>query len=149
MRWSSSSDQRSSAGSDFGGFGDTDEHEFGCVFPTVCAARDISHAQNMRTTNTCGPRSILRLACDHVAVGMHCRGYDVQLTQYNERGWRATFYTTGMEHSPHERDGHRVGADAVVRGAECGVGCAEQNSEHAGTMTAPACSEFCSAHPTP
>jgi hypothetical protein len=26
-------------------------------------------------------------------------GYDVQLTQYDERGWRATFYVTGMEHS--------------------------------------------------
>ena len=35
-----------------------------------------------------------------VAVGMHRRGYDLQLTQYDERGWRATFYTTGMEHSP-------------------------------------------------
>jgi hypothetical protein len=34
-----------------------------------------------------------------VVVGMHRQGYDVQLTQYNERGWRATFYTTGMEHS--------------------------------------------------
>jgi hypothetical protein len=33
----------------------------------------------------------------HVTVGM---GYDLQLTQYDERGWRATFYTTGMEHSP-------------------------------------------------
>jgi hypothetical protein len=30
---------------------------------------------------------------------MHRQGYDLQLTQYNERGWRATFYTTGMEHS--------------------------------------------------
>jgi hypothetical protein len=27
-------------------------------------------------------------------------GLDLQLTQYDERGWRATFYTTGMEHSP-------------------------------------------------
>ncbi len=36
----------------------------------------------------------------HVAVGMHRQGYDLQLTQYDERGWRATFYTTGMEHSP-------------------------------------------------
>jgi len=35
---------------------------------------------------------------------MHCRGYDVQLTQYNERGWRATFSTTGMEHSRYERE---------------------------------------------
>ena len=36
----------------------------------------------------------------HVAVGMHRQGYDLQLTQYDDRGWRATFYTTGMEHSP-------------------------------------------------
>ena len=35
-----------------------------------------------------------------VAVGMHRQGYDLQLTQYDDRGWRATFYTTGMEHSP-------------------------------------------------
>jgi len=32
---------------------------------------------------------------------MHRQGFDLQLTQYDERGWRATFYTTGMEHSPH------------------------------------------------
>ena len=36
----------------------------------------------------------------HVAAGMHRQGFDFQLTQYDERGWRATFYTTGMEHSP-------------------------------------------------
>src|SRR5687768_16028188 len=35
----------------------------------------------------------------HVIAGMHRQGYDVQLTQYDERGWRATFYLTGMEHS--------------------------------------------------
>jgi hypothetical protein len=35
----------------------------------------------------------------HVAVGMHRQGFDLQLTQYDERGWRATFYTTAMEHS--------------------------------------------------
>ena len=35
----------------------------------------------------------------HVITGMHRQGYDVQLTQYDERGWRATFYVTGMEHS--------------------------------------------------
>ena len=28
------------------------------------------------------------------------QGFDLQLTHYDERGWRATFYTTGMEHSP-------------------------------------------------
>lgn len=26
----------------------------------------------------------------HVIDGMHRQGYDVQLTQYDERGWRAT-----------------------------------------------------------
>ena len=36
----------------------------------------------------------------HIAVGMHRQGFDLQLTQYDERGWRATFYTSGMEHSP-------------------------------------------------
>jgi hypothetical protein len=33
----------------------------------------------------------------HVAVEMHRQGY---LTQYDDRGSCATFYTTGMEHSP-------------------------------------------------
>ena len=28
---------------------------------------------------------------------MHRRGYNLQLAEYDERGWRATFYTTGME----------------------------------------------------
>ena len=28
------------------------------------------------------------------------QGYDLQLTRYDESGWRAMFYTTGMEHSP-------------------------------------------------
>jgi len=41
----------------------------------------------------------------HVAVGMHRQGYDLQLTQYADRGWRATFYTTGMEHSPTSATG--------------------------------------------
>ena len=50
-----------------------------------------------------------------IAVGMARQGYDLQLTQYDERGWRATFYTTGMEHSPQAR--HRMGADALARDA--------------------------------
>ena len=33
------------------------------------------------------------------------QGYDLQLTQYDDRGWRATFYTTGMEHSPTSATG--------------------------------------------
>ena len=34
-----------------------------------------------------------------VAVGMALQGYDLQLTRYDEQGWRATFYMSGMEHS--------------------------------------------------
>ena len=62
----------------------------------------------------------------HVAVGMHRQGYDLQLTQYDDRGWRATFYTTGMEHSPTSATGTAWGADAVARDAARGVGCVEE-----------------------
>ena len=41
----------------------------------------------------------------HVAVGMARQAYDLQLTRYDEKGWRATFYTTGMEHSPTSATG--------------------------------------------
>jgi hypothetical protein len=41
----------------------------------------------------------------HVAVGMHRQGYDLQLTQYDDRGWCATFNTSGMEHSPTSATG--------------------------------------------
>src|SRR5262247_2514463 len=40
-----------------------------------------------------------------IAVGVARQGYDLQLTRYDERGWRATFYTTGMEHSPTSATG--------------------------------------------
>jgi hypothetical protein len=40
-----------------------------------------------------------------VAVGMARQGYDFQLTRYDERGWRATFDTSGMEHSPTSATG--------------------------------------------
>jgi hypothetical protein len=42
---------------------------------------------------------------ERIAVGMAHQGYDLQLTRYDERGWRATFYTTGMEHSPTSATG--------------------------------------------
>jgi hypothetical protein len=32
-------------------------------------------------------------------------GFDLQLTQYDDRDWRATFDTTGMEHSPTSATG--------------------------------------------
>ena len=57
------------------------------------------------------PSGALRIWLDswtgvgHVAVRMRRLGYDLQLTQYDDRGWRATFYTTGMEHSPTSATG--------------------------------------------
>ena len=46
-------------------------------------------------------------------IGMHFMSiadreherFDLQLSQYDEKGWRATFYTTGMEHSPTSATG--------------------------------------------
>ena len=46
----------------------------------------------------------------HVTVGMARQGYDLQLTRYDEKGWRATFYTTGMEHSPTSATGTSWGS---------------------------------------
>ena len=40
-----------------------------------------------------------------VERGIARQGYDLQLTRYDEKGWRATFYTTGMEHSPTSATG--------------------------------------------
>jgi hypothetical protein len=56
---------------------------------------------------------------------MHRQGYDLQLTQYDDRGWRATFYTTGMERSPTSATGtawERTPWHATPRG---GVGGGE------------------------
>jgi hypothetical protein len=60
----------------------------------------------------------------HVTIGMRCQGFDLQSTQYDERGWRSdVLYTTGMEHAlADERHRHRVGAHAVARDAAGGVG---------------------------
>jgi len=52
---------------------------------------------------------------------MHRQGYDLQLSQYDERGWRApAFYTTGMEHSPTSATGSGW-AKRPWRAAESGV----------------------------
>lgn len=52
----------------------------------------------------------------HLVVGMGRQGFDLQLTRYDERGWRATFYTTGMEPLAHERYRHGMGAHAMAGG---------------------------------
>ena len=52
---------------------------------------------------------------------MHRQGYDLQLTRYDDKGWR---YVLHDRHGAlaHERDGHRLGAHAVARDAAGGVG---------------------------
>ena len=34
-----------------------------------------------------------------IAEGMHRAGWDLQLTEYGDGHWRATFYVTGQAHS--------------------------------------------------
>jgi len=51
------------------------------------------------------------------------QGFDLQLTRYDERGWRATFYTTGMEHSPTSATGTGWKRTSW-HDAAGGVGCA-------------------------
>jgi len=56
----------------------------------------------------------------HVVVGMVRQGFDLQLTRYDEKGWRATFYVTGMEHPPTSATGtgwERAPWQAVQRAA--------------------------------
>jgi hypothetical protein len=71
-----------------------------------------------------------------IAVGMARQGFDLQLTRYDDRGWRATFHTTGMEHSPTSATGSAwertpwhatqwTGAHAVARGPGRGMGRAQ------------------------
>jgi hypothetical protein len=52
-----------------------------------------------------GAESERRAGIGHIAVGMARQCYDLQLTQYDAKGWRATFYTTGTEHSPTSATG--------------------------------------------
>jgi hypothetical protein len=59
-----------------------------------------------------------------ITEGMARQDYDLQLTRYDARGWRATFYVTGMEHSPTAATGsawEQTAPRAVQTG---GVGCA-------------------------
>jgi hypothetical protein len=48
-----------------------------------------------------------------VSVGMHRQGYDLQLTQYDERRWRATFLRDGDRALAHGRHRVRVGTNAM------------------------------------
>jgi len=67
----------------------------GCSMPSYDRAL---HALPRLARFVGGDRPTSRWACT-------VRGFDLQLTQYDDRGWRATFYTTGMEHSPTSATG--------------------------------------------
>jgi hypothetical protein len=56
-----------------------------------------------------------------MGMAQHC--FDFQLTGYDERGWRATFYTTGMEHSPKGATGTawEPTPQHAVQGASVGI----------------------------
>ena len=54
------------------------------------------------------------------------QGFDLQLTRYDERGWRAPCYTTGMEHSPMNATGTGWGAHAMARDPAGSVGGVEE-----------------------
>ena len=49
------------------------------------------------------------------------QSFDLQLTRYDERGWRATFYTDRDGALADERNRHGMGAHAVARDAAGGV----------------------------
>ena len=42
------------------------------------------------------PRSVGPRGAGEIAEGMQRAGWDLQLTEYGDRNWRATFYVTGL-----------------------------------------------------
>ena len=50
----------------------------------------------------------------HVTVGMARQGYDLQLTRYDEKGWRDVLRDWDRALA-HERDGHQVAEHAGAR----------------------------------
>jgi hypothetical protein len=48
-------------------------------------------AMNTRRPNALRLRLDSWSGIGHIAAGMHRQGFDLQLTQYDDRGWRATF----------------------------------------------------------
>ena len=51
-----------------------------------------------------------------VVAGMARQDFDLELRRFDRRGWRATFFPSGFEHSFTSTAGS-VGRDAVARGA--------------------------------
>ncbi|HZO52187.1 MAG TPA: hypothetical protein VFB63_05705, partial [Bryobacteraceae bacterium] len=78
-----------------------------CCSELITSSNDIDSTATLTTSRR--PRIRARGAClaavrswlsrwtgiGQIIESMHRQGYDVQLTQHDERGWRATFYVTG------------------------------------------------------
>ena len=72
--------------------------------PTPANRRKGNPSTNQRLTEGCTWLDSWA-GIGHVAVSMARQGNDLQLTRYDEKGWRAIFYTNGMEHSPTSATG--------------------------------------------
>jgi len=69
------------------------------------AARSSLPAVSLRVSFSNGARLLLQIEELERFFPTKPGTPDLQLTQYDERGWRATFYTTGLEHSPTSATG--------------------------------------------
>ena len=63
-----------------------------------------------------------------IIAGMTYQGWDVQLTAYAARDWRATFYVTGLAHSI--LGGSAWGANGMARRAAGRLGCMKHAERH-------------------
>jgi hypothetical protein len=75
-----------------------------------------------------------------ITAGMARPGFDLQLTRYAEAGWRATFYVSGMEHSPTRATGtawERSPFLAVQRAAWEALRRSDDNSRVSGDQPGP------------
>ncbi len=52
-----------------------------------------------------------------IETGMARQGFDLQLTRYEDRGWRANFYPAGIAHSIVSGSGWAPSASAAVQEA--------------------------------
>ena len=61
----------------------------------------------------------------HIVAGMARQGYDLELRRYDDRGWRAMFFSEGFEHSLTLHAGAawaRSASEAVERAAVDALG---------------------------
>jgi hypothetical protein len=87
------------------------------VAEIVTTVADVTGLVVMTNPTVVAPAGTVTLA------GTARQGYNLQLTRYNERADARLGWSTH-----HERDGYRVEANAVARGAASSVGGVEERS---------------------